>query len=194
MVLDVAAEQAIEPVDPTDVLELVEHDQRAVATGRLEPERQLEQRVERGQRVGRGLELEAGADPERAEREPDAGALEERLDPRAELALELLRVRPLEPHRDVGDRGDAVEVDEDRDQPLVALAVVERLLEEARLAVLARRVEADVVAADRVLQEPAHLVLAVDDVLRRDGTRVDERVDIRDHASHRLPTVGLSDY
>ena len=31
--LDVAAEQAVEPVDPADVLELVEDDQRAEAAG-----------------------------------------------------------------------------------------------------------------------------------------------------------------
>ncbi len=53
---------------------------RAVATGRLEPERQLEQRVERGERVPRRLELEPRADPERAERQPDPGALQECLD------------------------------------------------------------------------------------------------------------------
>src|SRR6185503_15463863 len=122
------------------------------------------------------------------------GALEERLDARAELALELLRVRPLEPHGDVGDRGDPIEVDEDRNQALVPLAVVERLLEEARLPVLARRVEADVVAPDRVPKEPTHLVLSVDDVLGGDGPRVDEWVDVGDHAPHRLPTIRLSDY
>jgi len=34
----------------------------------------------------------------------------------------------------------------------------------------------------------------VDDVVGRERVRVDERVDVRDHASHRLPGVSLSDY
>ena len=189
MVLDVAPEQAVEAVDPADVLEFVERDQRAIAAGRLEPERQLEERVERRQRVGRGLELEAGADPEGAERQADTRPLEESLDPGAQLALELLRVRPLEPDGHVGDRGDPIEIDEDRDQSLVALAVVERLLEEAGLPVLARRVEADVVAADRVPEQPPHLVLAIDDVLRRDGARVDEGVDVDDQCASQTTVV-----
>ena len=80
MVLDVAAQQAVEAVDATDVLELVEGDERAVATRRLEARRQVEQRVQRRQRVAGRLELEPRADPERPEREPDPGSLEERLD------------------------------------------------------------------------------------------------------------------
>ena len=95
------------------------------------------------------VELQPGADPERAEREPEAGALEELLDPRARLALQLPRVGALEADRDVGDREDAVEVDEDRDHPLLPLAVAEHAPQQARLAVLPRRVEAHVVAADR---------------------------------------------
>jgi len=118
-----------------------------------------------------GIELEPGADPERSEREADARSLQERLDAGAELALQLLRIGALEPHGHVRDRGDAVEVDEDGDEALLALPVVQRLLEEARLPVLPRRVEADVMAADGVVEEAAHLGLAIDDVLRRDRPR-----------------------
>lgn len=73
--------------------------------------------MEGGQRVASGLELESRADPERAEREADTGSLEQRLDPLAELAFELLRVRPLEAYRDVGHGRDAIEVDEDGNRP-----------------------------------------------------------------------------
>ena len=183
MVLDVAAEQAVETVDPADVLELVEGDVRAVAAGRLEPEGQLEERMERRERVVHGLELELCADPEGAEREPDPGPLEECLDALAEIALELLRVRALEPDRDVGDGGDAVQVDEHRNESLVPLAVVQCPLEQARLAVLARGIEPDVVAADGAPEELPHVLVAIDDVLGRHGARVDERIDVVDHCA-----------
>jgi hypothetical protein len=38
------------------------------------------------------------------------------------------------------------------------------------------------------------LVVAVDDLLRRDRPRVDERVDVRDHGSRRIPTGSPSGY
>jgi hypothetical protein len=193
-VLDVAAQQAVETVDAPDVLELVEGDQRAVAPGLLEAERQLEQGVEGRERILHRLELELGADAEGAEREPDPRPLEERLHPPPEVAFQLLRVRALEPHRDVADRRDAVEVDEHGDEPFGALPVVQGALEEARLAVLAGRVEPHVVAADDVPEELPHLVLAVDDVLGRDRPRVDERIDVDDHAPVKLPDSSHSDY
>ena len=149
--LDVTPEEAVEAVDAADVLELVEDDERAVPTRCLEAQRQVEQGVERGQRIARRVELEPRADPERAERKPDARALEERLDAPAQLAAEVLRIGALEPHGHVRDRRHPVEVDEDADQALAALPVVESPSEQARLAVLARRVEPDVVAADGVL-------------------------------------------
>src|SRR6185503_16788723 len=124
----------------------------------------------------RRIDLEPRADSEGAEREPDPRALEKRLDPPAQLAAEVLRIRPLEPHGHVCDRRHAVEVDEHSDQALAPLAVVERACEEARLAVLARRVEPDVVAADGVLQEVGDLGVPVDDLLGRHRARVDERV------------------
>src|SRR5207237_3252183 len=96
-------------------------------------------------------------------------------------ALEMPRVRALEPDRDVGDRDDPVEVDADRDQALVALAVAKDAVEKTRLAVLPRRVEADVVAADGVLEQPGGLGVAVEAVLGRDRSGVDEGVDVRDH-------------
>ena len=167
MVLDVAAQEAVQAVDATDVLELVERDEGAIATRRLEARRQVEERVQRRQRVAGRLELEPRADPERPQREPDPGSLEERLDTPPELALQVLRVRALEPDRHVGDGGDAVQVDEHRNEPFASLAVVERPLEQARLAVLAGRVQSDVVATDDVAEELAHLFLAVDDILGR---------------------------
>ena len=93
----------------------------------------------------------------------------------------MLRVGALEPDRHVGDRVDPVEVDEDRDEPLLLLAVAQRPLQQARLPVLARRVEAHVVAADRVLQQLVGLPVPIEDVLGRDRPRVDERVDVGDH-------------
>jgi hypothetical protein len=150
--------------------------------------------VERGQRIAPRVELEARADPERAEGEADARALEERLDASAQLAAEVPRVGPLEPHGHVRDRGHAVEVDQHADQALAAAAVVERPGEQARLAVLARGVEPDVVAADGAAQELGDLLVAVDDVLGRNGARVDERIDVLDHASHRLPSMRQQDY
>ena len=180
-----AAQQRVHLLHLGDVLELVEHDQRPEAAALLEPQRQVEQRVQRGQRIRARVDLEPGADPERAEREAEARALQELLDPAARLPLQLPRVGALEADRDVGDREDAVEVDEDRDQTLLPLAVAEDAAQQARLAVLPRRVEAHVVAADRGRQQLARLVVPVDDVVGRERVRVDERVDVRDHGANK---------
>ena len=103
---------------------------------------------------------------------------------RARIApFEMARVGTLEPDRHVGERDDAIQVDPDRDEALLTLAVPERPLQQARLAVLARRVEAHVVAADGVREQRPRLALPVDDVVGRDRVRVDERVDVREHRS-----------
>jgi hypothetical protein len=72
-------------------------------------------------------------------------------------------------------------------------AVSKRALQEARLAEPARRKKAHVVPAHRVLQELVGLVVAIDDVLGRERAGVDERIDIRDHASNRLLIVSPTD-
>ena len=140
--------------------------------------------------------MEAGADPERAEREAEARALQELLDPCPHLPLQLPRVGALEADRDVGDREDAVEVDEDRDQAFLPLAVTEHPPEQARLAVLSGRVEPHVVPADRGREQPLCLLVTVDDVVRRERPRVDERVDVGDHgaesAYHSVPENGTN--
>ena len=107
--------------------------------------------------------------------------MQEVLDPGAHRALEMPGVRALEADRDVGDREDAVQVDEHRDQALVALGVPEHAVEEAGLAVLPRRVEPHVVAADRFREQLGGLGVTIEDVLRGDRARVDEGVDVRDH-------------
>ena len=95
--------------------------ERAVAALLLEPQRQVEQRVQRGQRIRPRLELELHADPERREREAETRPLQELLDPRARTPpLKLRRVRALDPHGDVRERQDAEEVDEDRVIPSLA--------------------------------------------------------------------------
>src|SRR5205085_10746283 len=127
------------------------------------------------------IELELRADAESAEREAETRALQERLDLRLERTLQRVRVRPLEPDRDVGDRDDPVEVDDDRDQALPPLPVPQRTLEEAGLAVLPWRVQADEMAADDLGEELFRLLVPVDHVLGIDRVRVDERVDVGDH-------------
>jgi hypothetical protein len=83
----VTAEQGVELGDLSDVLELVERDERAEAPGLLESQREVEQRMECGQRVGARLELKLGADAERAQREAKTGPLEN--------SSTLLRMAPL---------------------------------------------------------------------------------------------------
>jgi len=87
VVLDVAPQESVEALDAADVVKLVEDDERAVAAGRVEAQRQLEQRVERRERIARGLELEPRADPERTEEETDPRSLQEALDAFPELAF-----------------------------------------------------------------------------------------------------------
>src|SRR4029079_2901857 len=194
LMLDVAPKQTVEAVDASDVLELVEDDEGAESARCLETQRQVEQGVERGERVARRIELESRTDAEGAEREADPRALDERLHLPAQVAAEVLRVGPLEPDGHVRDRCHAVEVDEHADQAFAALAVVESACEEARLAVLARRVEPDVVAADGVTQEVGDLGVPVDDVPGRHRAREEQRVDVHDHASRRLPHMRHGDY
>ena len=102
----------------------------------------------------------------------------------------MLRVRTLEADRHVGERVDAVEVDEHGDQPLLPLGIPERALQQRRLSVLPRCVQADVVAPDCLLEELVRLRVAIEDVVRRDRAGVDERVDVDDHgATLRYRTV-----
>ena len=84
--------------------------------------------------------------------------------------------RPLEPDRDVRNRGDAVQVDDDRDQPLSLLAIAQRAHQQACLAVFAGCEQAHVVSADGVLEQRLGLAVPVDDVLGSERVRVDERV------------------
>ena len=112
------------------------------------------------------------------------------LDARSDLAFQLPRVRTLEADRDVRDRQHAVEVDEDRDQALVSLALEQHAPEQARLAVLARAIEADVVPADGRRQQLTRLGVAIDDLVRRNGVRVHEGVDVRDHRCQRVAPIG----
>src|SRR5207302_4077411 len=91
------------------------------------------------------------------------------------------RVGPREPERDRGDRDNPGEVDDDRDQAPPPLPVPQRTLEQAGLAVLPRRVQADEMAADHLGEELFRLLVPVDHVLGIDRVRVDERVDVSDH-------------
>src|SRR5207237_8916108 len=139
-------------------------------------------------------ELELRADAVRPEGEADACPLEKLLDAAPDRALQLPRVRALEADRHVRDRRDAVEVDEHGNQPFARLAVPERLRQQARLPVLARRVQPHVMAADGALEKPPALVLAIDHVLRGQWVRIDEGIDVFDHQmSVRLPDGSLPD-
>src|SRR5207247_11334399 len=147
------------------LLALVESARRRAPAALVEAERKVQEGMERRERIGARLKLEPGADPERAERETEPGALQELLDARADLPLQLPRIGTLEPDGGVRDREHAVQVDEDRDQAFVALAVPEDAPEEARLPVLPRPVQPDVMPADRCGQQLSRLVVPVDDIV-----------------------------
>jgi hypothetical protein len=91
------------------------------------------------------------------------------------------RIGPFEANRHVRDRGHPVEIHENRDEALLGFPVAERALEETGLSVLAGGVEPDEVSTDDVSEQLVSLGVAVDDVFRRKGMRVDERVDVDDH-------------
>ena len=78
--LDVAAEELVEVLHLGDVLELVERHAARESRCARRRARQVEQRVERGQRVGPRLELELDRDPGRAKREPEPGRAQDALD------------------------------------------------------------------------------------------------------------------
>ena len=187
--LDVAAQEGVHLLHLGNVLELVEDDHRARAAAVRDADREVEQRVEGGERVDLRVDLELRAHAVGAEREPEPRALEEFLDPRAQLALELSRVRPLDPHGHVRDREHAVQIDQNRDQALAALAVPQHSPEQARLAVFARCHETDEVAADGPLQQLVRFLVPVDHLVGRDRTRVHEGVDVGNHcrSPRRIP-------
>jgi hypothetical protein len=90
----VASQQPVEIGNLRDVLEFVERDERAIPAALVEPERKVEQCMERRQGVDVAwIELELRADPERAEREPEPGALEELFDLRLDRALQRVYAR-----------------------------------------------------------------------------------------------------
>src|ERR1051326_2754075 len=97
----------------------------------------------------------------------------------------MLRIGSLEADGHVRDRGDAGEIYEDGDQAFPLLAVAQRPLQETRLAVLARREEPDIMAADDVAKQLLRLRVAVDDFLGRERVRIDEGIDVGDHRSLR---------
>ena len=71
------------------------------------------------------------------------------------------------------------------------LTVAQGPLEQARLPVHPWGEEAHEVATDRIPEQLARLVVAIDDVLRRQRMRVDERVDVGDHAAS-MPVFSCS--
>ena len=84
-----ATQQPVEIGNLRHVLELVERNERAVPAALVEALRQIEQSVERGQGVDLArVELELRADAEGAEREAEAGPLQELLDLRLERPLQ----------------------------------------------------------------------------------------------------------
>ena len=117
------ADQPVQVGDLVDVLELVEGDERAIATALVEPQRQVEERVQRRQRICLRVELQLRADAVCPQREADACPLEEALDLGAKRPLQMPGVGALEPDSDVRQRGDSIEIDEDRDQAFSLLAV-----------------------------------------------------------------------
>ena len=128
--LDVAAQDRVGGADLAEVLELVERDQRAEAAVLLQAQRQVEQRVQRGQRIRPRLQLQLHADAESREREAEPRPLQEVLDPAADAPAKLGCVCALEPDGDVRQRQDAEEVDEDRGHPLAPLRLPEHATQE----------------------------------------------------------------
>ena len=137
--------------------------------------------MQRRDRLDLRIDLDAGADAEAPSDRPSPVRWSSSSTFARERALELLRVRALEADRDVRDRHDAVEVDEDGNEPLLLLGVAECALEQTRLAVFPRSEEANVVTADRGTEELVRLVVAVEELLRGDRARVDEGVRVDDH-------------
>ena len=112
MVLDVAPHELDGPAHPVQVLELVEHDEDPPA-GFGGGSGQVEKGVQGRQRVDVGAAGELDRDPLDPEGQADVRRAQELVDARAQTAVEVLGIRPLEADRDVGQRLDAVQVDED---------------------------------------------------------------------------------
>src|SRR6266545_5451519 len=81
--LDMAPDDCVHLLDLRDVLELVEHDQRAEPAAFLETQRKIQKGVERRQWVRSRIKLQLRADPESAERQAESCALEELFNPGA---------------------------------------------------------------------------------------------------------------
>jgi hypothetical protein len=106
LVLDVRAQHRFQMLNLGHVLELVEDDQRSPLAAVGEAERQVEQRVQRGQRIELAVDLQLDGNAVGAEREPEPGGGEEAVGELAQLSLQLRCVGALDPDGDVGQRED----------------------------------------------------------------------------------------
>ena len=167
-----------------EILELVERDQRAVAAVFLEAQRQVEQCMQRRQRVGARLELELHADPERHKRETEAGSLLELLDPRADAAAKLRR--KARSSRTAMSARDRTPNRSTRIATIPSLRSASWSTRRSKLVLpyFRGRVEPNVVSADGARSNSAASRVPVDQVLGRDRPRVDERVGVGDHRAH----------
>lgn len=106
----------------------------------------------------------------RAQQAPHPG------EPGRKAALQLVDICALDPLRDVVEREDAEEVHVDRRPAFLRSRFLSHPRQQRGLAVPARRHQAAVVAADRTIQQLRCLLVAVEQLVGRDGLAVAEWV------------------
>ena len=174
VVLDMASDQAVEPVEAKDLMELVEGDEDAVAGALVGFVGQLEQSVQRGEGVGLGLGLELGRDPAGAEGDAEVPRSHECAHGAPDRPVGGAAVGVLDPHGNVAEREHATEVDDDRRHLELPLSFDAQPANQRGLAVAPRSAQSHEVRARGEIEQALQLVLAVDQVV--DGSLEDERV------------------
>ncbi len=188
MVLDVAAEELLQPFDARDVLELVEGDEAPRARPLEDLCRKVEQLQEDALDVDARIRLQRRGEASCAERQPDLPRPEQRVDGSAHRPLERAIVRPLDADDEARQGEDALEIDKGG-RPSGATRVTERPPEEAGLSIAPRSYEARRVTAFRERKESCGLDLAVDHVSRVELARDAEGVRQHDPQSAvRIPS------
>ena len=176
VVLDLRADRGVQPLAGAQhVLELVEDDERASAVALVQAPGQREPVEQRRLGLGVDRDLHPGGDGAPARPERRAQHAPNPAEPRREASLELVGVGQLDPLGDVRRRQRPEEVDVDR-RPALGPRVGHHAAQQRGLPVPAGRHQPAVVTAHGPLEQRRCLGLAVEQVLRRHGLAVAERV------------------
>jgi len=134
VVLDNAADLSVSAGNCEDILRLVEYDQRLLTGSLVKLTWQVEQSQQDSFAVGSRIGGDARGKPACGERQTDVPDPKQRFDVRANATLQRVGVSTLDPHNQLTDRQDVLQVNQRGCHPRL-LRIAQQLGEQCRLAV-----------------------------------------------------------